>query len=310
MKKIQDNLHYFRISQENPEPQLDLEYFIINREPRIKEYLKNIKDIKENLIALKKLKENKESRDIIEKYYKKLFDCWDDFSNCSELGCFVSACDTTRDLIKDDFETFKKITDFYLERRVIDDKVPENWVQAIIDNNASRKKGKLGENKIIKILGKAGYKLVNSWDNFDSEERCVASFSSDIFDNDRVKEKLKISLKTKNQDKMLDLVIKNKKTIFILEAKHLNTGGGEQNKQIDELIKILELKEKNGNICYISFLDGTYSNRLLAELESIPKRSKKLRNQRRQIEKYLKNKKSKNFWVNTVGFEKLVSDFG
>ena len=71
MKKIQDNLHYFKASQENQEPQLDLNYFIINREPRIKEYLKNIKDIKENLIALKKLKENKENRDIIEKYYKK-----------------------------------------------------------------------------------------------------------------------------------------------------------------------------------------------------------------------------------------------
>lgn len=306
MKKIQDNLHYFRVSQGNSEPPLDLHYFIIERDPRIKEYLKNIKEIKENLIALKKLKENRESKDIIEKYYRKLFDCWDDFSNCSELGCFVSACDTTRDLIKDDFETFKTITDFYLKKRIIDDKVPENWVQAIIDNNASRKKGKLGENKIIKILGKAGYKLVNKWDDFNANKKCVACFSKDVFDNDEVKKKLAIGLKTKNQNKMLDLIIKNKKTTFILEAKHLNTDGGEQNKQIDELIKILELKENNKNIFYVSLLDGTYSNKLLAD--SISKRSKKLRSQRRQIEKYLKNKNSRNFWVNTAGFEKLIAD--
>ena len=113
-------------------------------------------------------------------------------------------------------------------------------------------------------------------------------------------------LKTKSQGKMLDLIIKNKKTVLILEAKHLNTGGGEQNKQIDELIKVLELKENNGNISYVSFLDGTYSNKLLAD--SIPKRSRKLRSQRRQIEKYLKNKNSRNFWVNTAGFEKLILD--
>jgi len=66
------------------------------------------------------------------------------------------------------------------------------------------------------------------------------------------------------------------------------------------------LKETKKNIFYVSFLDGTYSNKLLSE--SIPKRSRKLLRQRRQIEKYLKNKKSKNYWVNTTGFEKLISD--
>ncbi|OGI25379.1 MAG: hypothetical protein A3J76_01980 [Candidatus Moranbacteria bacterium RBG_13_45_13] len=306
MKNIQDNLHYFRVSQENPEPQLDLNYFVIGKEPKIKEYLKNIKEIKETLITLKKLKENEERKDVVEKYYQKLFQNLNDYSNCSELGCFVNACDTTRDLIKKDFESFKTITDFYLKKRIVDDKVPESWVQAIIDNNASRKKGKLGENKIIKILNKADYRSVNSWNHFNDRKKCVACFSKDIFDNDAVKEKLKINLKTKNQDKMLDLLIKNKKTILILEAKHLNTDGGEQNKQIDELIKILELKESNQNIFYVSFLDGTYSNKLLAE--SITKRSRKLLKQRKQVERYLKNKNSRNFWVNTAGFEKLISD--
>lgn len=208
MKKIQDNLYYFELSRKNPEPPLDLEYFIINREPKIKEYLRNVKEIKEILIALKKLKENREDKKILEKYYTKLFECWNDCSNCSELGCFVSACDTTRDLVKKDFGSFKTVADFYLKERAITDEVPENWIQAIIDNNSSRKKGKLGENKIIKLLKKSRYELVDSWDGFTEKNKCVARFSNGIFDNRSIKERLNIKLKTKNQEKML-LILNN-----------------------------------------------------------------------------------------------------
>ena len=96
------------------------------------------------------------------------------------------------------------------------------------------------------------------------------------------------------------LKIKNNRKIFILEAKHLNVGGGEQDKQIGELIKILELKEKNKNIIYISFLDGTYSNKLISQ--PLPKRAKKMIKERAGIERCLKNKKARNYWVNTAGF--------
>jgi len=251
---MQNSLHYFKVSQENPEKQLDLKYFLIEREPKIKEYVKNIKNIKEILITIKKLKENKENKIVVEKYYKKLFDNFNSYSNCSELGCFVNACDTTRDLIKEDFQSFKRITDFFISKRILDDKVPENWIQAIIDSNASRKKGKLGENKLISILTKKKYKLVKTWSEFETSKRCVTNFSKDVFHVKEVRKRLNIGLKTKNQNKMLDLLIKKGNKIFILEAKHLNTGGGEQNKQIDELIKILELKESKKDIHYISFL--------------------------------------------------------
>jgi hypothetical protein len=305
---MKNSLHYFKISQDNPEKQLDLEYFLIEREPKMKEYIKSIKNIKEILITIKKLKEGKEDKNVIEKYYKKLFDNFDSYSNCSELGCFVNACDTTRDLIKEDFQSFKRITDFFISKRILDDKAPENWIQAIIDTNASRKKGKLGENKLISILKKNKYKLVGTWNDFEKHKRCVTSFSKDVFYNDEVAKRLGINLKTKNQGKMLDLIIKNGKNIYILEAKHLNTGGGEQNKQIDELIKILELREAKENVFYISFLDGTYSNKLISE--DIQKKSKKLFTQRNQIEKYLKSKGAKNYWVNTAGFKQLFLDLG
>jgi hypothetical protein len=111
-------------------------------------------------------------------------------------------------------------------------------------------------------------------------------------------------MKTKKQNKMLDLIIKNGKQIFLLEAKHLNVGGGEQDKQVSELIEIMNLKEDNKNIFYISFLDGTYSNRLLGKID---KKSKKNIKQRKEIEKCLKNNPA-NFWMNTNGFLEFSKD--
>lgn len=100
------------------------------------------------------------------------------------------------------------------------------------------------------------------------------------------------------------MIIKIGKKIFIVEAKHLNTSGGGQDKQISELIEILSLKEKNESIFYISFLDGNYSNTLL----SSKKCGDKLKTQRKEIKKYLKNK-PRNYWLNTAGFISLFSDF-
>jgi len=98
------------------------------------------------------------------------------------------------------------------------------------------------------------------------------------------------------------LIIKVKNKILLCEAKHLNTSGGGQDKQISELIEILNLNEKNG-ISYISFLDGKYSNILLGENGH----GDKITTQRKEIKKYLANNPN-NYWVNTAGFTRLISD--
>ncbi|HBO16758.1 MAG: hypothetical protein UR69_C0001G0277 [Candidatus Moranbacteria bacterium GW2011_GWE2_35_2-] len=300
-----DNLHYFEISKDNPEPHLDESYFVIDNHPKLKEHIKAIKEIKEILITIKKLQENKEDIVVIEKYFKKLFEVFNStYANCSELGCFVNACDTTRDLIQKDFNSFKEITKLYIKSRKINDKVPESWVQAILDSNSSRKKGELGERKLVKILTEKGFIEVKSWEELHRKKKCVARFSREVFSNSSLKDNFGIKIKAKKQGKMLDLIIKDGKKIFLLEAKHLNVGGGEQDKQVSELIEILNLKEGRNDFCYISFLDGTYSNRLLGEIQ---KRSKKMLKQRKEIEKFLKNNK-RNFWVNTAGFVEFVND--
>ncbi len=107
-------------------------------------------------------------------------------------------------------------------------------------------------------------------------------------------------------NKILDLIIKNHNNIFLLEAKHINTSGGGQDKQISELIEVLSLKEKVKNVHYIAFLDGYKSNLLLG---GQPKIRGKLKDQQKDINLYLKRNK-RSFWVNTDGFVKLIKDLG
>lgn len=170
-----------------------------------------------------------------------------------------------------------------------------------MDNNSSRKKGKCGENKLIYLLKKQGYTEVFDWEDFFKTNFCVVRFSQK-FNLKNVRKNLGIKIKAKKQDKTLDLIIKAKNKIFLCEAKHLNTSGGGQDKQISELIEILGLHEKN-NISYISFLDGKYSNILLSQTGD----GNKITIQRKEIDKCLKNNPN-NYWVNTAGFVQLIKD--
>lgn len=130
----------------------------------------------------------------------------------------------------------------------------------------------------------------------------MAKFSK-IFNVKNVRKKLNIRLATKKQNKKLDLIIKINGRIFLCEAKHLNTSGGGQDKQIAELIEIISLKEQNKNISYIAFLDGSYSNVLLGAKSG----GDKLTTQRKEIKKYLLHNPN-NFWVNTTGFKALFGN--
>jgi len=69
------------------------------------------------------------------------------------------------------------------------------------------------------------------------------------------------------------------------------------------IIEIIGLKEKDKNISYIAFLDGSYSNILLGDAIG----GDKLMTQRKEIKESL-TPNSNSFWVNTRGFESLISD--
>ncbi len=302
-RKIQNNLYYFKLSQQNPEKIWDNFYIFDEKHPQLQEYIDNTKEIKNILITIKTLRDKNENQKMITKYLSELSKAIGKFSNCSEFICFVNACDSFLDSVKKDNTLLKMITWRYFEKRILNETVPEEWIQAIIDSNSARKKGKCGEKKLLSILVKYGFKEVKSWEEFVNQKKCVAEFSK-IFSLKNVRKNLGVKLAAKKQEKKLDLIIKADEKIFLCEAKHLNTSGGGQNKQISELIEIISLKEKNKNISYISFLDGTYSNILLSEKGS----GGKITTQRKEIKKYL-IRNPNNFWVNTAGFEKLISLF-
>ncbi|OGH73566.1 MAG: hypothetical protein A2921_03480 [Candidatus Magasanikbacteria bacterium RIFCSPLOWO2_01_FULL_43_20b] len=301
MKKIQSNLHYFEISKNNQEELLDDFYIFDGKHPDLDKYIKNIKEIKNILITIRTLQSKKEKTVMIDKYFVELSKIIGRYSNCSEFACFISACDNFIDKAKSEIDLLKKITERYFAKRVLNEMVPEEWVQAILDTNSSRKKGKCGENKLISILKKQGFKEVFDWDDFLKTDYCVVKFSKK-FNLKNVRKNLDVKIKTKKQNKILDLIIKTKNKILLCEAKHLNTGGGAQDGSISELIEILGLSEKNG-VSYISFLDGKYSNVLLSDERG----GGKITTQRKEIKKFLNNNPD-NYWVNTAGFTLLISD--
>ncbi len=301
MKKIQSNLDYFEISKNNLEKLFDDFYVFDEKHPDLKKYIRNTKEIKNILITIRMLQNKKEKLTIIDKYFFELSKIIGKYSNCSEFACFVNACDNIIDEAKNEINLLKKITKRYFAKRILNEMAPEEWVQAILDNNSSRKKGKSGENKLIYILEKRGFKKVSDWDNFFKTDYCVVKFSKK-FSLKNVRKILNIRIKTKKQNKTLDLIIKAKNKILLCEAKHLNTSGGGQDKQISELIEILGLTEKNG-VSYISFLDGKYSNILLSGNGN----GDKMTTQRKEINKFLE-KRPNNYWLNTAGFKSLISD--
>ncbi len=301
MKKIQNNLHYFEISRNNQEKLLDDFYIFDEKHPDLNKYIENTQEVKNILITIKTLQDKKEKPKIINKYFVELSEIINKYSNCSEFACFVNACDSTIDGVKEETKLLKEITKRYFAKRTIKDIVPEEWVQAILDTNSSRKKGRCGEDKLIHILKKHNFKEVISWQNFLESNFCVARFSKK-FNLKDVRKNIKVKIKAKKQGKKLDLVIKAKNKILICEAKHLNTSGGGQDKQISELIEILSLSEKN-ETSYISFLDGKYSNVLLSDVGG----GDKIAIQRQEIMKFLK-KNPNNYWVNSAGFENLIYD--
>ena len=301
MEKLQSNLYYFKISKDNQEKLLDDFYVFDDKHPDLNKYIENTKEIKNILITIKTLQSKKEKQGVIDKYFLELAGIIGKFSNCSEFACFINACDNIVDGAKKEIGLLKEITERYFVKRKLNEIVPEEWTQALLDTNSSRKKGKCGEKKLIHILKKQGFKEVFAWDDFLKTDYCVVKFSKK-FNLKNVRKNLGVKIKTKKQNKTLDLIIKAKDKIFLCEAKHLNTSGGGQDKQISELIEIMGLKEKN-EISYMAFLDGKYSNVLLSDRYG----GDKITKQRKEINKFLENNPN-NYWLNTAGFEKLISD--
>lgn len=292
-----------------PEKFLDDNYMFVKKDPNLKNHRKKIIKIKELLTTVKNIRRKKSAESVENQLFQELQLNIKEYSNYSEFGCFINACDSNIKENINDINLLKKITYLYLSKREISDVVPLEWIQAIIDKGSSRKKGNAGESKLIKILEKKGFVKAKKINDFEKNNKCVAKFSrSGDFSNKNIKKFFNISIGRKTQGKKLDLIIKNRDDLYFLEAKHLNSGGGEQSKQVLELINIIKERLPQNNRHFVSFLDGIYSNSIFQAKDwlenSFGKNKEEM--QYRDIKKVLTKNKN-NYWVNTAGFIKLFS---
>lgn len=296
---MNNNKKILEYSIKNQEIFMDKYYMFVEKHNDLDLYVDKTKKIKNILITIKELTVKKYSQETIEKLYIDLHKEIKKYANYSEFGCFINACDSNIDEVKRDIDLLKEITKLYIKYRDITEIVPSEWMQALLDKGASRRKGQVGEGKLIDILIEGGFTFTKSVDEFKKNKLSVAK-STGEFLNKGLKDNFSINIGKKKQNKKIDLIIKVNKDIYFLEAKHMNTGGGGQDKQNVEYIDLIKEKAPKDNYHIVSFLDGLYFNKLF----SSHKNNNKMSNQEKDIRLALIKNKN-NYFLNTAGFKKL-----
>lgn len=160
--------------------------------------------------------------------------------------------------------------------------------------------------KVADLLRKAGMSQHTKGQSFIGT-RSSYVFLDDLATSNRIFEELKEVLGLKfiwqaeHQNKSADLIFSNTDgQIFICEFKHMKESGGGQDKQVAELISLISHGEVSPKIGYIAFLDGIYFNAF------VHPKARKTKEQVTQIKQYLTDNPN-NFFVNTFGFQQLIS---
>ena len=312
-----DNIELFRecLKKENDEIIWDKFYqnIILSSDDLsvINNYFKISSDLKEKIITVKQLLNignKKEALNFVEAIINILIN--EEWGQYNEFSCFLHTCDLTINWISeikksstyDEKQEVLNILEQYISNRNIVDKVIKEWIIALYDDWASRRKWKSWELKIKEILTHKGYTFVEDWKSLLEWDKTLTFISSNkgIFSAKNIKEKLKITYQfNKDKSKSSDVLIKNWEKFYILEAKHLKEWWWSQDKQFQELIDLISYSENN--VSYIWFLDWIYWNFLLKS-ESEYKDTGK--NRIKVVTERLKQNES-NYFINTYWLNKL-----
>jgi len=294
-----DNLVYWNISKDNPEPLID-EYYLIDKEIA-KHQLEAIKELRQ---LLKTICENQAFQD--EELLKKLVKSLNqDGVQYTEFIAFMNAFDVSLSTFKkwetkEKVDALKVIVKNYCEKRYKiyksegdDIKIP----RAMVDKGASKRKTEAGKEKIKTIMKEFNFEEAYSSSELLSKQNAYL----DINHHEQEFEKLKQTLRIKKRfDKKPDLIVKIGNHILIIEAKHIKESGGGQDKSILELCNFIsyeETKQSEFTISYVAFLDGIYANKFFNMKHQYSARA-------REALASCKN----NYFVNTAGFMSLVRD--
>lgn len=323
MKTI-NNSKLFAFSLNNPEPIIDEFYLksgnlIISKDHQFPTDLmrKNL-ELLESISAYNFAKKN-ENKATIKKTIGKILEIIKSKNiNYSEFVSFWPVVDISYSLfnkMKDDEQLVivENIVDKYIELRhdlYSSYGYTPTTLQVGKDAKAHKESGSLGIYKVSKILDKAGYKKANgeTLESFilhgDRKYVEADKKGKELFKNILKSGKIKFSWSKKKEQKMPDFLIRHNDNIFIVEHKHMKEGGGGQDKQINEVISFISFQERNPKIHYISFLDGIHFN-LFANKKYLNRG--KILSQLLNIKQNLK-RNAQNYFVNTAGFKKLLSE--
>ncbi|MEM3449803.1 MAG: hypothetical protein QXP38_13210 [Nitrososphaerota archaeon] len=320
---LKDNLEYWKISLNNPEPFID-EYYIVDQVIIFDSMMINkIHQLREAITTycfLLKYSDDENSRKVRNNLVSKIYDFVNNIENIeyTEFVAFWKVLDLTYSVYMDirrdiDRKTIlEKILEYYCERR---EKAytklgySDVTIQALYDSSVSREKGTRGNRKLLKIIDEvSGMKNIfikNISTEFEFDEPhwyFLIDKNSRLFTRLKSRFDIKYEFAKGHHGKLPDLVLKIGKHVLIIEAKHLKEPGGAQSKQIVELINFIKQTEKASKVHYVAYLDGMYFN-----LFTNPSTNPQIIRQREDIENVLRKFKQ-NYFVNSEGFKSLLND--
>lgn len=223
------------------------------------------------------------------------------------------------------FETLAKLLNLYcVERKPTYDKFGYSHIvsQALHDSGASRSQGSSVVQKLTAMLHRLSRGTsTNSATLNQFAADAIAFFFPDrggkeLFEDLCANYGLSYEYGKVSQDKRPDAVVKIHSRAYIIEAKHLQEGGGHQNEQVSQLIRFISFSEPNPrqsnnpalpqlSFSYVAFMDGWYFNQLI-EAHKLKTGERKRRVGKKILEQYnsiLKQLESNehNYFVNTQG---------
>src|SRR3989344_7403744 len=133
-----DNIKLLEYCVKNPETFLDYNYMFVDKDKNLNKYTNKTKLIKHKLIALKETINKNKSKNIVTQLLAELQRELGNYANYSEFGAFINACDSKIEEVYNDKILLKEITILYLKKRELNDIVPSEWIQALIDKGSSR----------------------------------------------------------------------------------------------------------------------------------------------------------------------------
>ena len=332
-----DNLHYFKISRDNPEPLIDSAYqkdckTVIPSKASKKNSLTESNARLTGLITdFSKIQGNPSKKKERSEIIKEIVDILTtvEHINFSPFAQFFMTYNINIGMLKgrpqeEQMSTVEEILSHFCKTRhqiYLDHGYSDIILQVMADNYSHKRNSKAGIEKVEKILAKHGFKKKKNIENFHKKFSEKFYFLPDkdgkeAFKNFRTS--LNIAMESNKDDieKLPDIVFHISGHFYIMELKNMKQGGGGQDKQIIELAHFIHYSEKDAHFHYISYLDGLYSNVIFSErLPSSPekkandktKKPKKKTDQRQAFQKNLEAN-PQNYFVNTAGFDVLLAD--